>query len=89
MLTNEEVNDNKVNKIIVDNLKGSIKLLKSQSAGTMKENIRKAYRTGLKMATLGCKDKKCMKKVSKRSEVRPSIVSDVIKSFKEAPDSTA
>ena len=28
MLTDEEVNDNKVNKIIVDNLKDSIKLLK-------------------------------------------------------------
>ena len=88
MLTNKEVNDNKVNKIIVDNLKDSIKLLKSQSAGTVKENVRKAYRTGLKMATSGCKDQKSMKKVSKRS-VRPSIVSDVIKSFKEAPDPTA
>ena len=89
MLTDEEVNDNEVNKIIVDNLKDSVKLLKSQSAGTMKEIVRKAYRTGLKMATLGCKEQKAMKKVSKRSEVRPSIVSDVIKSFQEVPDPTA
>ena len=58
MLTDEEVNDNKVNKIIVDSLKDSIKFLKSQSAGTMKENVRKAYRTGLNMATLGCKEQK-------------------------------
>ena len=89
MLTDKEVNDNRFNKIIVDNLKDSIKLLKSQSAGTMKENVRKVYRTGLKMATLGCKAQKSMKKVSKRLEVRPSTVSDVIKSFQEAPDPTA
>ena len=55
----------------------------------MKEIVRKAYRTGLKMATLGCKEQKSMKKVSKSLEVRPSIVSDVIKSFQEARDSTA
>ena len=61
MLTDEEVNDNKVNKIIVDNLKDSIKLLKSQSAGTMKENVRKANGTGLKMATLGRKEQKSVK----------------------------
>ena len=55
----------------------------------MKENVRKVYRTGLKMATLCCKEQKSMKKVSKRLEVRPSIVSDSIKSFQEAPDPTA
>ena len=55
----------------------------------MEENVRKADRTGLKMAALGCKEQKSMKKMSKRLEVRPSIVSDLIKSFQEAPDPTA
>ena len=35
----------------------------------MKENVRKAYRIGLKMATLGCKEQKSRKKMSKRLEI--------------------
>ena len=89
LISEEESNDNKINKQIVDNLKSSFKILKSQSAGTMNENVRYAYRTGIKLVTIGCKQQRSLRKVSKKLDIRPAIVSSVVKSFEASPEPSA
>ena len=55
----------------------------------MKGSVRLAYRSGLKMATLGCKENRSTRKISKKLEVSLSLVSGVLKSFQASPDPTS
>ena len=77
--------DNQVNKQIVNSLKNSFKILKSDSSGTMKESVRLAYSTGLKMAALGCKENRSIRK-SVQLELRPSLI---LKFSEASPDPTS
>ena len=65
ILSKEDVEKNKVNNIIVDNLKKSFKILRSESAvkGTTNGNARSVYRTGIKLAALNSKSERCITKV--------------------------
>ena len=78
-----------MNKQIVKSLKNSFKILKSTSSGIIKESDRLVYRSGLKMAALGCKEDWSIGKISKNLKVRPSLVSGVFKSFEASPDPTS
>ena len=77
IVSSEEASDNQVNKKIVNSVKNISKMLNSNSSGTMKESIRSAYSSGLKMAALGCTVNMSIRKISKKLEVRPSLVSGV------------